>query len=1326
GNNDLWYASAAVTPNAVWRDGTRMTQAASKAALGTDASATEYWPDGAGKVYVYSAGDANPTAGGHTFEIPQRDYALYASDKDYIKIQNLDLRYVNAILLLAEPTSAHVTGWEVTGVNAQGAWHGGISVGRIENGVWELQNKADGASLHGNSVSDIGGDATYGTFHVLLWSADSGKVDDNTITMADLPNNGYLQGIVYSHTSASGGDPTPEVLRNTVLGTLTLSQSYRGAGAIAMSNVNHALVADNDLHCGYVGIHFDEASAGANNGPAHCTVTRNRIVQSGALPEKGIFLEVSSDNVVSYNVVDARLASNYNKGLWVSAGGRTEGNADRNLFYGNTVLVPGATNALQVGWTGDAHTPVDTVVKNNIFYASGSGAILVRVSKASDNVDPAATFDHNLYYRAAGGGYDVSWTDGVDRTLAGFQAAFAPQEAHGVSGDPKFSDAAGGLVTLTSGSPAIDAGEDLGDSYRLALDPRSGFPWITINQDALGSGWEIGAFAFREAELSPALRIEQGVKIHPGARFAAAARGEQAPIFVQGNYGGGGSPGASATFSQAQTAGNLNAVLIAWQDATHDVSGVTDDAGNSYSVGAPTCTYSSGGVNLRQAIWFANNIASHGAGNVVTVNWNGDNLPVTPALRILEYSGLETAAPLDVSRCYYGTVTNPTGLTLVSSGGNNTTAADLLVGGGVTTYAFDSAAEVSVKRILPPDKATIAVDRWQATPASYNVSAYVSQHDQLWLMQYAAFRARGQSYTPPPPTLTGVTPNSGDPAGGTAITLAGTNFLSGASVTLGGTAATSVVVVSSTQITAVTPAHAAGAVDVKVLNPDGGNALLARGFTYQTGAINYTLSVTKSGSGNGAVNGTVGGGNYSCPSGQNCSGSYAAGSLVQLSASPSSGSSFSGWSGACAGSGACQFTLTSATTVTASFSSTSGVYTLGNQPPATWVPYSSHSQSIFNKQLPHAGQGGPMDHTIAQDRAASLATAGSEPGILVFRQPQATNDNQVPFYYADKSLSDSRWYKKSCGAWPLVTAYFLAPNNAQYGSTSASQDHEIGIWDQTNQIIVDMNGNYGTANETLGACSCTYNESAGDKGKSCACNASGNQCSAHNPASDPDWGRALAANRGDTGVGGPSGPLGTSAWAGLTYVRELQAAWIPHALILNYKCSSSNFPGANSYRVFPATANDGATALQCADTNQPALGARFFLDYTDDQIDNQMPSVKPLQKTLLKALAHYGAFTGVTGGDSLYISVEGFEGPQAYEFYSLTDPVFSWLESSSGMGSKGDGNNYVYHLWQNIPNLTGPNCTSACGVSGHLHIADPCVTIAQTGLDSYGGVAACQ
>jgi hypothetical protein len=64
----------------------------------------------------------------------------------------------------------------------------------------------------------------------------------------------------------------------------------------------------------------------------------------------------------------------------------------------------------------------------------------------------------------------------------------------------------------------------------------------------------------------------------------------------------------------------------------------------------------------------------------------------------------------------------------------------------------------------------------------------------------------GFTYIASPPTSSTITPSSGLTIGGTPITVIGTNLTGTTSVTVGGATATSMVVVSSTKVTAVTPA----------------------------------------------------------------------------------------------------------------------------------------------------------------------------------------------------------------------------------------------------------------------------------------------------------------------------------------------------------------------------------------------------------------------------------------------------------------------------------------------------------------------------------------
>ena len=83
-----------------------------------------------------------------------------------------------------------------------------------------------------------------------------------------------------------------------------------------------------------------------------------------------------------------------------------------------------------------------------------------------------------------------------------------------------------------------------------------------------------------------------------------------------------------------------------------------------------------------------------------------------------------------------------------------------------------------------------------------------------------------------PVTTSGVTPISGSTAGGAAVTITGTGFTAGATVSFGGVEATGVVVTSSTTITASTPTHGAGPVTVTVTNPGGASGSLVKGFAY--------------------------------------------------------------------------------------------------------------------------------------------------------------------------------------------------------------------------------------------------------------------------------------------------------------------------------------------------------------------------------------------------------------------------------------------------------------------------------------------------------------
>lgn len=77
----------------------------------------------------------------------------------------------------------------------------------------------------------------------------------------------------------------------------------------------------------------------------------------------------------------------------------------------------------------------------------------------------------------------------------------------------------------------------------------------------------------------------------------------------------------------------------------------------------------------------------------------------------------------------------------------------------------------------------------------------------------------------------------------------------------------------------------------------------------------HTLSVSKAGTGSGTVTSSPAG--ISC--GASCSAAFTSGTPVTLTAAPTSGSTFGGWSGACTGTGSCTVTLDADRSVTATF-----------------------------------------------------------------------------------------------------------------------------------------------------------------------------------------------------------------------------------------------------------------------------------------------------------------------------------------------------------------------------------------------------------------------
>jgi hypothetical protein len=211
------------------------------------------------------------------------------------------------------------------------------------------------------------------------------------------------------------------------------------------------------------------------------------------------------------------------------------------------------------------------------------------------------------------------------------------------------------------------------------------------------------------------------------------------------------------------------------------------------------------------------------------------------AVRAFNAANLYSGYSNEVRVVVAGTVTPPTQPTVSSFGpafGPTSGGTDVVITGsnfanGVVVRFGSTAAAVS----------SVTTTRLVArTPAGAQgiVSISVVNPDGNGVEVPNAFTYRAAA-----PTVTTVTPSRGPAAGGTEVTIDGTNFSAGASVSINALVA-QVLSVTATRLVVQMPAHAAAVVGVTVTNPDSQLAWKASAYTYVAGgpAITNVLPAT--------------------------------------------------------------------------------------------------------------------------------------------------------------------------------------------------------------------------------------------------------------------------------------------------------------------------------------------------------------------------------------------------------------------------------------------------------------------------------------------------
>src|SRR5215467_14215891 len=188
---------------------------------------------------------------------------------------------------------------------------------------------------------------------------------------------------------------------------------------------------------------------------------------------------------------------------------------------------------------------------------------------------------------------------------------------------------------------------------------------------------------------------------------------------------------ASLAFSKANTAGNLIAVYVVWDNS--GTAKVSDTSGNTYTAATARQSF---GNNWSAQVFYASNII--GGSNTVKVTF-GTAITSFGIVYLHEYSGLATASPVDVSASAAGTSAS------MSSGAVTTTQAnDLLFAAGASDGSVSKGTGFTARLT---GFGNLTEDRVVTTTGSYAGTA--SQSGSTWAMQLVAFRVASGVTGPP-------------------------------------------------------------------------------------------------------------------------------------------------------------------------------------------------------------------------------------------------------------------------------------------------------------------------------------------------------------------------------------------------------------------------------------------------------------------------------------------------------------------------------------------------------------------------------------------------
>lgn len=221
------------------------------------------------------------------------------------------------------------------------------------------------------------------------------------------------------------------------------------------------------------------------------------------------------------------------------------------------------------------------------------------------------------------------------------------------------------------------------------------------------------------------------------------------------------------------------------------------------------------------------NSATGGVNRVMTSNDGVTWTPRNAGIQVNEWTGVAYGAGLFVAVAGTGTdrvMTSPDGVTWTQQSAASASywTAVTYDGWQFVAVGFGGAVMTSPDGITWTSQTSGNTALWRAVAAGPQYVA-VGQSSGQPVMS---------SFINPAPTVSSVSPATSPTAGGSSVTVTGSGFLAGATLTIGGTACTTPVVINSTTITCVVPPGTVGSQTVVVTNSDSQTGPLPNGFEY--------------------------------------------------------------------------------------------------------------------------------------------------------------------------------------------------------------------------------------------------------------------------------------------------------------------------------------------------------------------------------------------------------------------------------------------------------------------------------------------------------------